>query len=284
MSKVIAIANQKGGVGKTVTAVNLGCALSKAGKNVLLIDNDPQGNAGSYLNLSSYDRVTITNLFYASIAAAKVQDNGDVQAFEEIQRTLSEYAHQAIQKSELGISFIASDCELPGAEIELIRAESSMNSFNRNTALEMIIRPLRDEYDYIIIDSPPYLGTLLLNNLTAADGVVIPVTCENFALDGITQLFHSIQGVQQTTNPGLTVYGFLLTMVQTNTKGYAEAKEALYSAFPNWMFKTEIHRSVAASRSTKEQKPMVFEKSSKLGQEYLTFANELQYIMGRSNY
>ncbi len=279
MSKIIAIANQKGGVGKTVTAVNLGCALAQAGKSVLLIDNDPQGNAGSYLDLTGLEHATLTNLFYASVAVAKVRESGDTQALDEINHTFSEYVHQAVQKSGMGISFIASDYELPGAEIELIKAESTLEQFNRNTALQMIIGQLHGKYDYILLDSPPYLGTLLLNNLTAADGVVIPVTCENFALDGITQLFSSIQGIQNTTNPSLSVYGFLLTMVQTNTKGYAEAKEALYQAFAEWMFQSEIHRSVSASKSTKEQKPLIFSKGSKLGKEYIAFATELQSVI-----
>lgn len=283
MSKVIAIANQKGGVGKTVTAVNLGCALAQAGKKVLLVDNDPQGNTGSYLNLTDRDNVTLANLFYASLAVSKVRESGDVQALTEIGRTFLEYVRQAVQHSVLGVDLIQSDCELPGAEIELIKTESSLNQFNRNTSLRMILDPLREDYDFIILDSPPYLGTLLLNNLTAADGVVIPVTCENFALDGITQLFHSIQGIQSTTNPRLAVYGFLLTMVQPNTRGYAEAKGALCEAFPDWVFRAEIHRSVSASKSTKEQKPLIFSKSSKLGREYTAFAKELEYAMERSH-
>lgn len=251
MSKVISIANQKGGVGKTTTALNIAAGLLKIGKKVLLIDLDPQSNLSQYLGYEPDNRPTISELMSTAVNGSTLK------------------ASECIRTSKENIDYIPSNITLSSADFFLITAMS------RETVLKKV---LGDEalkvYDYIIIDCLPSLGILLINALAASDSVLIPVQAQKFALDGLDLLLNIYSMVKTNINPGLKIEGVLITMAD-NTNMSNAVTEILIKRFQDNVFTTRISRSVEATNSTYEQKSLVEKKNSKLGKEYIAVTQEL---------
>ncbi|MPM58435.1 Sporulation initiation inhibitor protein Soj [bioreactor metagenome] len=242
--KVISIANQKGGVGKTTTTMNLAAGLVQAGKKVLCIDYDPQGNLSNYLAYEPDGGLTISELMIAVANRQQV----DVAA--------------AICCNDEGIDYIPSSILLAGADMFLAPVVC------REQVLKRLLADAElQEYDFVLIDCLPSLGVLLTNALTASDEVLIPVQAQKFALDGLSQLQQVIEMVQQNINATLRLGGVLLTMVD-NTNMSRAVEEALKDEFGSLLFTAQIRKSVEAANSTYEQRSMVSHKGSARGQEY----------------
>ncbi len=250
-TKIISIANQKGGVGKTTTALNLAAALKQKGNKVLLVDFDPQANLSEYLGFR-YDKTkpTISTLM-SNLVNGNQMDS----------------AHSIYRNAE-GLHYIASDIQLSSAEIFLI------NAMSRETVLKRILRVEDlEKYDYIIIDCLPSLGILMVNALVASDYVIAPVQAQKFALDGISLFLNAFKMVRTNLNPDLKLAGILLTMYD-NTNMAKAVRKILYEQYKNLLFNTTISRSVEATNSTYEQKSLVPRKNSKLGKQYIELAEE----------
>ncbi|MDR2962692.1 MAG: AAA family ATPase [Bacteroidales bacterium] len=247
MGKVIAIVNQKGGVGKTTTAMNLSASLAVLEYKVLLIDFDPQGNAGSGLGIRNVER-------------------GVYQCL--IEQT---DPHELILQSELeNLHVLPSNIDLVGAEIELV------NQPNRETMLKNVIDKVRGEYDFIIIDCSPSLGLLTVNALVASNSVIIAVQCEYFALEGIAKLLNTIKIIQVQLNPELLIEGFLLTMYDLRLRLANQVVDDVKSHFENLVFDTLIQRNVKLSESPGFGKPAILYDANSTGAiNYLNFAKEL---------
>lgn len=249
--KIISVANQKGGVGKTTTALNIAAGLTKSGKNVLLVDLDPQSNLSQYLGFEPDDGPTISDLMIAAAGG----------------KTLK--ASACIRTGGEGIDFIPSHISLSSADFFLI------SCMNREQVLKKI---LRDEalsvYDYILIDCLPSLGILLINALAASDSVLIPVQAQKFALDGLDLLLDIYNMVKTNINPALEIEGVLVTMADSTNMSHA-VEDALTDRFKEKVFTTHISRSVEATNSTYAQQSLVSLKRSRLGKEYLAVAEEL---------
>ena len=228
MGKIIAIANQKGGVGKTTTAVNLSAALAQAGKKVLMADLDPQGNTTSGLG----GRVNERNSVYdAMMGRTPLQD--------------------CIQKTEIKkLHLVGSDIRLAGAEVELV----SVNE--REFFLKKLLGPVRDNYDYIFVDCPPSLSLLTLNALAAADTVLVPIQCEYYALEGVTSLMNTIQRVKRTFNPRLEIEGILLTMLDGRTNLGLQVVDQVKKHFRKAVFATVIPRNVRLGEAPSHGQPI----------------------------
>jgi chromosome partitioning protein len=249
MSKVIAVCNQKGGVGKTTTAINLGYYLATHSKNVLLIDLDPQGNATSGLGIdkSKLDK-TVYDLLINNASINEVIQN----------------------LYDLEFKLLPSSINLTGAEIELI------SLMNREYRLKNAVKDLRDQYDFILIDSPPSLGLLTINALTAAESVLIPIQCEYYALEGLSQLLNTIKLVQDNLNPGLAIEGVLMTMADYRTNLTSEVINETRQYFHEKVFKTVIPRSVKLSEAPGFGKPIhLYDKNSIGAKMYSLLANEI---------
>jgi chromosome partitioning protein len=250
MSRVIAIANQKGGVGKTTTAINLGASLAVAEKRTLVVDIDPQGNATSGLGIEhSASLITIYDVLM-----------GDGGAEEAVLK--------AVHFPFLDV--IPSTRDLVGAEIELVDAP------HREQILRNALRPLRDQYDFILVDCPPSLGLLTLNTLTASDSVLIPIQCEFYALEGLSQLLNTVRLVQRGLNQALDIEGVLLTMfdrrLNLSKQVAAEAREY----FGNNVYRTAIPRNVRLAEAPSFGQPIVlYDVLSQGAQAYLALAREL---------
>lgn len=250
MSRVIAIANQKGGVGKTTTAINLGASLAVAEKRTLVVDIDPQGNATSGLGVEQ--RESLTTVYDLLV--------GDRSADEAVIREL----HFPF------LDLLPSTRDLVGAEIELVNAP------HRERVLRDKLEPLRDRYDFILVDCPPSLGLLTLNTLTAADSVLIPIQCEFYALEGLSQLLNTIRLIQRGLNPALDIEGVLLTMfdrrLNLSKQVAAEAREY----FGNNVYRTAIPRNVRLAEAPSFGKPIVlYDALSQGAQAYLALAKEV---------
>jgi len=249
MTKVIAIANQKGGVGKTTTAVNLASSLVFLEKRVLLIDADPQANATSALGLSP-DQIKY-GLYHVLVEKISISD--------------------AIYPSnQENLSIIPSQLDLVGAEIELVDKEK------REFRLKSAIEEIKADYDYVIVDCAPSLGLLSLNSLTASTNVLIPIQCEYFALEGLGKLLNTIRSVQNLQNPDLEMEGILLTMYDSRLRLSNQIVEEVRQHFQNLVFDTIIARNVRLSEAPSYGEPiLVYDANSKGADNYLNLAREI---------
>ena len=227
MGKIVVFANQKGGVGKTTTAVNLGAYLAEAGKRVLLIDFDPQANSSSSLGMDGSGR---------GIYELLIKKNQPVDVVQETQIP--------------GLYIIATSIHLTGATVELI------NTPGREYLLKKAIEQLRGKFDYLFIDCPPSLGLLTVNGLVAADSVIIPLQCEYFAMEGLSKLLKTIQRVQQRLNPALKIGGILFTMFDSRTRLANEVVKEVSGYFKEKVFTTIIPRNVRLSEAPSFAKPI----------------------------
>lgn len=249
MGKIIALANQKGGVGKTTTTINLAASLAILGKKVLVIDADPQANASSGLGL---DIRTVSNTIYECLI-------GKVDAEEAIVQT--EYENLYI---------IPSHINLVGAELEMLNIE------NREKRLASVLQPQKTNYDFILIDCSPSLGLITVNALTAADSVIIPVQCEYFALEGISKLLNTIKIIKSKLNPSLEIEGFLLTMYDARLRLANQIYEEVKKHFQELVFTTVIQRNVKLSESQSFAQPvLVYDATSKGTTNHIQLAKEL---------
>ncbi|MBU5365471.1 ParA family protein [Enterococcus devriesei] len=249
MARIISVANQKGGVGKTTTTVNLGACLAFVGKKVLLIDSDAQGNATSGLGVRKPD---------------VKQDIYDVLVNEvPIKETI-------IETSRENLSIVPATLQLAGAEIEL----TSMMA--RESRLKSALAEVSDDYDFILVDCPPSLGHLTINAFTASDAILIPVQCEYYALEGLSQLLNTVRLVQKHFNPGLEIEGVLLTMYDARTNLGAEVVEEVRRYFQEKVYDTIIPRNVRLSEAPSHGKPIIdYDPRSKGAEVYQALAKEV---------
>ena len=249
MGKIIAFANQKGGVGKTTSAVNIAASVGILGKSVLLIDLDPQGNTTSGVGINKKNlKSTSYELLIDEIDAA-----------------------QAIVETEFkNLSVIPSNISLAGAEFDLYQLD------NREYRLKKQLEAVKDNYDYIFIDCPPSLGMITVNALAAADAVIIPMQCEYYALEGLSQLMITIRKIKQLYNPGLEICGILITMFNGRLILTMQVISELKKYYSDKLFKTPVSRNVKLSEAPSFGKPVYYhDKTSKGAVEYLEVAKEL---------
>ena len=249
MVKVIAIANQKGGVGKTTTAVNLAACLASKGRKVLLVDSDPQGNATSGYG---FDKRSIKKSIYDNLI-------NEVPAAETIRAS-----------AYTGLDILPANIQLAGAEIELV------SLMNREGRLKRILEKVKHNYDYVLIDCPPSLGLLTINALTAASSVIIPVQCEFYALEGISMLMNTIQLVQRNLNPALKLEGVVMTMFDSRTNLAQDVVEEVKKYFTSKLYKTIVPRNVRLSEAPSHGMPVIdYDGKSKGAQVYMELAEEV---------
>jgi chromosome partitioning protein len=248
-ARVLAIVNQKGGVGKSTTSVNLAATLGQAGKKTLLIDLDPQGNSTSGFGLSKNQReLCIYNALLGDSDIANIIEPVEVEH----------------------VFVVPATIQLAGAEIELVSA------FSRETKLKTIIESVRDDFEYILIDCPPSLGLLTINALTAADGLIIPIQCEYYALEGLSKLLDSVRLVKTHLNPSLEVFGVVMTMYDSRTRLAQQVVDEVRDFFEGKVFKTLIPRTVRLSEAPSFGKPVtLYDPLGKGAEAYRSLAKEV---------
>ncbi len=249
LGRIVAVTNQKGGVGKTTTSVNLGACLAYIGKKVLLVDIDPQGNATSGVGVEKGD---VQQCIYDVLV-----DDVDVK--------------DTIKQSKVeNLSIVPATISLAGAEIELVP------TISREVRLKKALERVKDEFDYIIIDCPPSLGLLTINALTASDAVVIPVQCEYYALEGLSQLLSTVRLVQKHLNHDLMIDGVLLTMLDARTNLGIQVIEEVKKYFQDKVYRTIIPRNVRLSEAPSHGEPIIIYDAKSRGAEvYLELAKEV---------
>ncbi len=257
MGRIIAIANQKGGVGKTTTTVNLAAALSKMGKRVLLIDIDPQGNSTSGLGI---DKRRVEKTVYDCLINEEKMEN------------------VAVATQYENLDLCPSNLDLSGAEIELI---SVMGRENR---LKQSLGNVKDKYDFILIDTPPSLGLITINTLTAASSVLIPIQCEFYALEGVSQLIETIKRIKKALNPSLFIEGILMTMYDARTNLATEVVDEVKRFFPKKVYRTIIPRNVRISEAPGFGRPVIYyDEASRGAQAYMELAEEVVFSAESEN-
>ena len=255
MGKTIALVNQKGGVGKTTSSINLAASLGYLGKRALLIDLDPQGNSTTGLGIDKGDiKKSIYDLLIGS---------ADIK--------------EVIKKTKFkNLYIIPATISLAGADLELAEKAKMDPEFSKNRQLKISLEEVKEVFDYIIIDCPPSLGLLTTNALTAADSVIIPVQCEFFALEGIMQLLNSIMLAQKTLNPTLDIEGVLLTMLDNRTNLGLEVVQDIKSYFKERVYDTIIPRLVRLSEAPSHGKPIInYDPKSRGAEAYINLAKEV---------
>jgi len=249
VAKVICVANQKGGVGKTTTAVNLSASIAVAERRVLLIDIDPQGNSTSGVGFNRAE--TQETIYHALLRGSGLK--------EMIQKTAIPY-----------LDVIPSNTDLIGAEVELIQEKE------RERKLDHLIKEVQADYEYIFIDCPPSLGLLTVNSLTAADSVLIPLQCEYYAMEGLSQLLRTIQLIKQALNPRLKIEGILLTMFDGRNNLSHQVAQEVRRHFKDKVFETVIPRNIRLSEAPSHGKPvLLYDIHSKGAESYLNLAREI---------
>ena len=260
MGKIISLVNQKGGVGKTTTSINLSASLALLGKKILLIDLDPQGNATTGVGVNKGE---IANSIY------------------DLLRGTCEISEVIIKTSFRNLDIIPATIQLAGIDIELIDKSRSDPSFKKSYQLKEKLEIIKDKYDYIIIDCPPSLGIITTNALTASNSVMIPVQCEYYALEGITQLLNTIMLTQKNLNPNLDLEGVLLTMLSKSNLGL-DVIEEIRSYFKDRVYDTIIPRLIRLAEAPSHGKPIVaYDPKSKGSEAYINLAKEV--IMRNGN-
>lgn len=249
MGKIIAIANQKGGVGKTTTSVNLSACLGKMGKKTLIVDIDPQGNTTSGLGIDP--KSLSLSIYDCLINETDIKD-------------------VVLQTEYEGLFIVPSNINLAGAELELALKE------RREFLLKDALSKVRDFFDFILIDCPPSLGLITLNSFTAADSILVPIQCEYYALEGLSQLTNTIKLVKKSLNPALSIEGILMTMFDARTNLSIQVVDEVKKFFKDKVFKTIIPRNVRLSEAPSFGQPIIeYDKHSKGAECYLALAEEV---------